>query len=191
MHITDIIIIIVQFIWGSCDFYIKKNMTANEEQADKKSYKVLYGITIISLIVGIAAGWLLKFYNIGGIYNDSIYFPIIGIIVILLGLFIRLSAIAKLKQYFTVNVTIREDHKLITDGLYKYIRHPAYAGGILSFIGCGICYGNIISLIIIALPYFILIIIRIKNEEAILTEKFGQDYINLQKKTKKLIPYIF
>lgn len=166
-------------------------MQATDKNADKKSYKILYIITIASLTVGIYIGIFFKFNNGMGLYNPSIIFPILGAILIVGGLFIRLSAISTLRNYFTVNVTIKKDHKLITDGLYKTIRHPAYAGGIISFIGCGLCYGNILSFLIIFLPYFILILIRIKQEEIVLIDKFGQDYIDLKSRTKKLIPYIF
>ena len=83
------------------------------------------------------------------------------------------------------------DHKLVTDRLYEYIRHPAYSGGIITFIGCAICYGNPVSFVVIALPYILLILNRIKIEEAVLTEKFGKDYIEMQRKTKKLIPFIY
>jgi protein-S-isoprenylcysteine O-methyltransferase len=191
MAFTDLVVTIVQTFWGICEFIIFKKMKAEENVADKKSYKLLYFITISSISLGIAIGILLKFHNYLGLYNSSIMFPIMGVILIILGMVIRLSAISQLKKYFTVNVTIRNDHKLITIGLYKYIRHPAYSGGILSFIGCGLCYGNIISFIIIALPYFLLILNRIKYEEVVLIDKFGDDYLELMKKTKKLIPYIY
>ncbi|MDR3644458.1 MAG: isoprenylcysteine carboxylmethyltransferase family protein [Clostridia bacterium] len=191
MRITDIVVIVIQCIWGICEFVIKKKMTASGKNADQKSYKVLYTITIFSLALGICIGWLLKFNPVKGLYSASMVFPVVGSVIILSGLMIRLCAIATLKRYFTVNVTIQENHKLITSGLYQYIRHPAYAGGILSFIGCGLCYGNPLSFVCISVPYFILILMRIKHEEIVLVNQFGKDYTELQSKTKKLIPYIF
>jgi protein-S-isoprenylcysteine O-methyltransferase Ste14 len=191
MVFTDVVVILIQCFWGACEYFIFSKMTATGDNADQKSYKVLYAITIISLILGISIGLYLKFNNIFGLYNPSIIFPIVGSMVIVAGMVIRLSAINTLKSYFTINVTIKADHKLITSGLYKLIRHPAYAGGVLSFIGCGLCYGNLLSFIIISLPFFILILIRIKVEERMLVNKFGKDYIDLQSRTKKLIPYLY
>jgi protein-S-isoprenylcysteine O-methyltransferase len=191
MAVSDIVVVITQCFWGICEFIIWKKMRANEKNADKNSYRILYIITILSLVLGISIGISLKFDNILHIYNSSICFPVIGATFIALGLVIRLTAINTLKKYFTVNVTIKNDHKLITSGLYRYIRHPAYAGGILSFIGCGLCYGNILSFIIISLPYVLLILKRIKDEEIVLIGNFGQAYIDLISKTKKIIPFIF
>jgi protein-S-isoprenylcysteine O-methyltransferase Ste14 len=191
MSIVDVMVIIAQCIWGICEFIIYKRMKSKDENADQSSYKILYVITIGSLTLGIFIGIFLKFDNWLGLYHASIWFPIMGICLLMLGLWIRLTAINQLKRYFTINVAIRDDHRLIRDGLYRYIRHPAYAGGILSFIGCGLCYGNILSFLIIAVPYVLLILNRIKLEEVVLAGKFGSDYIEMQKKTKKLIPFIY
>jgi protein-S-isoprenylcysteine O-methyltransferase Ste14 len=191
MGFTDGVVILVQCIWGACEYFIKSKMTATGDNADQKSYKILYTITIISLILGISIGMYFKFNNMLGLYNPSNLYPIVGSMIIVAGMIVRLSAINTLKEYFTINVTIKADHKLITGGLYRLIRHPAYAGGVLSFIGCGLCYGNLLSFFIISLPYFILILIRIKYEESLLVNKFGNEYTELQSRTKKLIPYLY
>ena len=191
MTLTDLVVIVAQCLWGISEFLINKRMRSSEKNADQKSYKVLYDITLGSLALGIFVGIYLKFNNLFGLYDPAIFFPITGVCLMILGLFIRLSAINQLKQFFTINVAIRGDHKLVRDGLYKYIRHPAYSGGIITFIGCAICYGNPVSFVVIALPYILLILNRIKIEEAVLTEKFGKDYIEMQRKTKKLIPFIY
>jgi protein-S-isoprenylcysteine O-methyltransferase Ste14 len=191
MSITDFAVIIVQCFWGLCEYFIYKKMKSNEKNADQKSYKVLYVISLVSLALGIFIGVYLRIDNLFGLFNASVLFPLTGACLIVLGLIIRLSAIKQLKEYFTINVAIRDDHKLITDGLYKYIRHPAYAGGVLSFIGCGLCYGNLVSFLIIAIPYLLLILNRIKLEEVVLTEKFGNDYSEMKRRTKKLIPFIY
>jgi protein-S-isoprenylcysteine O-methyltransferase Ste14 len=191
MSITDLAVIAAQCLWGLCEFVIYKRMKSNDENADQSSYKTLYNIAICSLAVGIFIGVFFKFDNFLGLYNSSLWFPVTGAGLIVLGLMLRLTAINQLKRYFTINVAIRDDHRLIRDGLYKYIRHPAYAGGIISFIGCGLCYGNILSFLIIAVPYILLILNRIKYEEIVLVRKFGNDYIEMQKKTKKLIPFIY
>lgn len=190
MRAADFVVIFAQCIWGVCEAVIKNRMTARGEKADTSRYKALYAITVASLAVGILFGWMSRIYGIPG-YSSSIFFPLFGSTVILCGLGVRLRAITTLKKFFTVNVAIVENHQLITTGLYRYIRHPAYAGGILSFVGCGICYGNIPSFVIISLPYIILILLRIKEEEPVLVGQFGDEYKKLQARTKKLIPFIY
>lgn len=191
MRITDFVVIASQCFWCVCEIFIKRTMTAKSGNADQTSYKALYSITIAGVALGIAAGWFLRFDNVLGLYFPSVAFPIIGSAVIVAGMIFRLTAIKTLKGFFTVNVAILDGHRLITSGPYKYIRHPAYAGGLLSFLGCGICYGNIPSLVLIFIPYFILILIRIRQEEPVLIKQFGQEYVDLQAKTKKIIPFVF
>src|SRR6266498_1396694 len=62
---------------------------------------------------------------------------ILSFLLIVLGSTLRIYSIQTLGHYFTCNVEILKDHKLVTTGPYKYIRHPSYSGGImLSFVLC-------------------------------------------------------
>jgi protein-S-isoprenylcysteine O-methyltransferase Ste14 len=88
-------------------------------------------------------------------------------------------------------VTIRDNHQIKKDGLYKVIRHPAYSGSILSFIGFGISLNNWISLIIITILIVSAMLYRISIEEKLLIEHFGPDYLEYTKKTYRLVPWIY
>ena len=52
----------------------------------------------------------------------------------MIGIAIRWAAIATLKRYFTVDVAIAKDHKVIDHGLYRIVRHPGYAGGLIGYL---------------------------------------------------------
>jgi protein-S-isoprenylcysteine O-methyltransferase Ste14 len=96
-----------------------------------------------------------------------------------------------LGRFFTVNVTIRDDHKLIQSGFYKYLRHPSYTGSLLSFLGFGLSLDNWLSLAIIFLPTLFAFIYRMKVEENVLSEQFGEQYQDYILKTKRIIPFIY
>ncbi|MEO8852326.1 MAG: isoprenylcysteine carboxylmethyltransferase family protein [Ginsengibacter sp.] len=72
-------------------------------------------------------------------YYDPLFsnpaFRYVGIAIIILGIILRLIAVASLGKFFTVDVTIRQNHRLKKDGIYKYLRHPSYFASLLSFIG--------------------------------------------------------
>jgi protein-S-isoprenylcysteine O-methyltransferase Ste14 len=114
-----------------------------------------------------------------------------GLALIVLGMNIRFVAIWSLGHYFTVDVTIREDHKIKQTGMYKFIRHPSYLGSILSFIGFGISLNNWISLIVITVLITGAMIYRIAIEEKVLAKQFGQEYLDYMKNSYRLIPFIF
>jgi protein-S-isoprenylcysteine O-methyltransferase Ste14 len=71
------------------------------------------------------------------------------------------------------------------------IRHPSYSGAILICLGYGIAFQNWLSLIVLMVIPLIAISHRIPYEEAAMVNELGEEYIDYQKKTKKLIPYIW
>lgn len=122
-------------------------------------------------------------------YAEKAYFS--GIILICLGLLLRWISIFQLKKHFTVTVSIREDHQLIQEGFYKYVRHPAYSGSLLSTFGLGLAFDNWLSLLVIFIPILFAFLYRISIEEAELSKAFGSQYEEYVKKTKKLIPGVY
>jgi len=142
-------------------------------------------------LVSIALGIYLAIYGIGrlNIYARETYF--IGLIFILTGLLLRWIAIFQLRKYFTVNVSIREDHQLIQKGLYRYLRHPAYSGSLLSFLGLALVFNNWLTFLIIFFPILCAFLYRISVEEVELRKSFGENYLAYARRTKKLIPRVY
>lgn len=190
MRPIDISLYIIQTIWFILEFIVLRKMTSQDEKTEKSFFRIMYSILTLCLAIGIAIGIYLKLTN-SNLYSSLIFFPAIGISFLIIGILIRYSAINTLKKYFTVNLTIDKNHKLITGGIYKYIRHPAYAGDILAFLGLGLSYGNIFSFILIALPFLVFITIRIPKEELVMQKAFGAEYSEWKLKTKRLVPFLF
>ncbi|KAJ7617163.1 hypothetical protein FB45DRAFT_756850 [Roridomyces roridus] len=57
-----------------------------------------------------------------------------------LGTAIRISCYRRLRTLFTFQLSIRENHKLITDGMFSIVRHPSYSGAVLAAVGVGLCH---------------------------------------------------
>lgn len=87
---------------------------------------------------------------------------------------------------YAVSWNMPKDHKLITTGPYRYIRHPSYLGFFLMFIGLPLLLSNPFSLIpLIAIPGYYR---ATAHEERLLTERFGNEYQEYQKKTGRFFP---
>ncbi len=71
------------------------------------------------------------------------------------------------------------------------MRHPSYTGLAISFLGFGISVGNWISLLLAIVPTTAMLLYRIKIEEAVLSEMFGDEYENYCANTKRLIPFVY
>jgi protein-S-isoprenylcysteine O-methyltransferase Ste14 len=122
---------------------------------------------------------------------NNLIIPYIGFCLYLAGGIIVIIARVELGRFATGDLVTDESQTLFTQGVYNYIRNPIYAGGLLGVIGFALVFKSILTLLIISIVYFIVFNIRIKEEERLLKEKFGEQFDNYKKRTKKLIPYIY
>ena len=104
-------------------------------------------------------------------------------------LLVYLSGIT-LGRLYSKDVTIQENHKLVTSGVYSHIRHPRYLGGILSSIGLSLLFRSWAGGIGVVI-FVILILIRIQDEEKLMHQEFGLLWESYCSKTWKMIPSFF
>ncbi|KAJ7219378.1 hypothetical protein GGX14DRAFT_591839, partial [Mycena pura] len=64
----------------------------------------------------------------------------IGWTSVILGAYIRLHCFQTLKEFFTFDLTMHPQHRLVTDGFYRYVRHPAYTGSLLITAGLSLSH---------------------------------------------------
>jgi protein-S-isoprenylcysteine O-methyltransferase Ste14 len=89
----------------------------------------------------------------------------------------------------TPTVATRKDHKLVTAGPYRWIRHPLYTFGTLFFLSFALMADSWF-IAVMALVAIALLSIRLPKEEALLIEKFGNEYYEYRKRTGKYLPNI-
>lgn len=128
------------------------------------------------------------------VFQQSVYrfgwLNVIGLTLFTLGIIFYLAARLTLGRYFSKRLNLIEGHKLVTHGVYKYVRHPSYTGSILLWLGFTLLLNSLLGFVAM-LPLVILVLIRITFEENMLINTFGQQYIEYVKRTKKLIPYVY
>jgi protein-S-isoprenylcysteine O-methyltransferase Ste14 len=185
----DFSLIIVSIVWLSSEIILTRIKHSHSADAhfDRLSIRRLW----ITIFVSVNAGVLIGLQRIGYVEPASRICPIAGMAFILLGLCIRWLAIISLKHQFTVDVSIRENHRLVKEGIYRFVRHPAYAGSLLSFFGLGLFFSNYLSLLIIAVPVCVAFLHRVHIEEEALVQAFGSEYLDYCASTKRFIPGVF
>jgi protein-S-isoprenylcysteine O-methyltransferase Ste14 len=87
----------------------------------------------------------------------------------------------------TPTVTTRSEHKLVTKGPYRWIRHPLYTFGTAFFLSFSLMADSWF-IAVMALLAILLLSIRLPTEEALLIEKFGDEYREHMKNTGKYLP---
>lgn len=185
----SIITIAVSVVWLGSEIIVArtKRSHSTDTRLDKSSLRLLW--TTIALAVNF--GIILGFQPIGYFGAGSQVFPIAGLLLIVCGLIVRWVAIFSLKRQFTVDVSITHDHRIVRGGIYRFVRHPAYAGSLISFLGLGLFFANYLSILMIFVPICWAFLYRIHVEEKALLGTFGYEYLDYCRSTKRLIPGVF
>jgi len=153
---------------------------------DRGSLRLLWIVIVVS--VGLAATF--PDYAPTRIHASSGLVTAIALVFLAGGLALRWIAVVVLGRYFTVNVVVMRDHRVVDTGPYRYVRHPSYSGLLLAFLGLGLFFNNWLSLVIVVVPVTIALVYRIRIEEAALGAVMGAEYAAYCARTKRLVPGI-
>jgi protein-S-isoprenylcysteine O-methyltransferase Ste14 len=116
--------------------------------------------------------------------------PYVGLILYVLGGVLRLAPVFALGRRFSGLVAIQQGHRLKTDGLYRFIRHPSYAGLLVCCTGLVLIFRCWIGLFLVA-GILAVLLARIKAEEALLASTFGEEYDAYRRRTWRLVPWLY
>ena len=114
---------------------------------------------------------------------------IIGLSISVIGAIIACISRYLLGKNWSLSVQKKENHELIQNGIYKIVRHPIYTGLLLLFTGNAIIVGDYRAIIAV-LIVFVSLWLKLKKEEKLLIDNFGNQYVEYRQRTKALIPYI-
>ena len=140
----------------------------------------------IGFFIGISNLYVIKLYKLP-VFLDSVRSPELGGVVILVSFILIFLSVGLFRQNTEDPNPTTQSNKLITTGIYKYIRNPMYLALVVFQIGLGISLSFLhISLMsiftMITLHYFV-----IKREETYLKKLFGVDYESYKTKSRRWI----
>lgn len=107
------------------------------------------------------------------------------------GIGLRFWSVRTLGRYFTFLVKVTTDQPVIEAGPYRLLRHPSYAGAVLTGIGVGLSLRYALAPLIIAVPQTLGLILRMGVEERALSEAIGEPYRAYMRRTKRLVPFVW
>jgi protein-S-isoprenylcysteine O-methyltransferase Ste14 len=113
----------------------------------------------------------------------------LGLVLGAAGIALRWWAVITLGRFFTTRVMTTGDQTVVERGPYRFVRHPSYAGGLLTILGVILCSTNWLSIacFAVALPGFAY---RIAVEERALSHGLGEPYRDYMRRTKRLVPFV-
>ena len=163
--------------------FLKKRLDAKEKQATQKGVLAFSGLMFIAgfVVAGLD-------YRFGWSAMPS--WVVITASVLFLVAYALYAEVMRENAYLSRTIKVEEGQTVVDTGLYGIVRHPMYAVTILLFLMIPLVLGSWYALIAFAF-YPAIIIVRLKDEEALLTRELP-GYEDYKKKVKfRLIPFIW
>ncbi|HEX2646416.1 MAG TPA: isoprenylcysteine carboxylmethyltransferase family protein, partial [Candidatus Dormibacteraeota bacterium] len=179
----------VFYVWAGSELFLGWRLTRRGTTAtarDAGSKWVLISAIWLGVALGIALALLAT--PIAFRAGRAMLFAV-GIVVALLGMSLRWYSIWYLGRSFTCEVATRPDQEVVDTGPYRRVRHPSYAGGLLTVIGLLLCLTNpaaFAGFVVVLAGYAY----RIRVEERVLARELGDPYRSYMRRTKRLIPFL-
>ena len=153
---------------------------------DRGSVRLLRLCILLAVVSAFSSANLARATAFGRVRPDLFF---AGIALMVAGLALRWWAVRTLGRFFTIDVAIHAAHTVIQTGPYRWIRHPAYAGSLLTLFGIGLALGTWLGLAAIALFAAVGFGNRISVEEATLMVALGEPYRAYARRTRRVIPF--
>lgn len=147
--------------------------------------QIVWSILLVQLLAVIEAVYFR--------YPESLewmWFDYIALAAMVFGLLLRTWGVRTLGRYFTWHVSVQSEQQVIRDGPYRFIRHPGYSGGLVSYFFSTIFLHAWFAAIVAAIVLPFAFLRRIHHEEKLLTAHFGNAYTDYQQEVGALFPKI-
>ena len=116
---------------------------------------------------------------------------IVGIICFVIGLWLFYRSHADLGTNWSITLEVREEHRLITEGVYRRIRHPMYSALVLYGAAHALVIPNWVAGPSNLVAFAVLFALRVRAEERMMLEQFGAEYTAYMARTNRLVPGVW
>jgi len=145
---------------------------------------LIYGAAVLLAGPFVPFAWLTERVIPGALWKVS---SAAGAGLTLLGVLVMIWARTHLGRNWSSVAAVKADHELITDGPYRWMRHPIYAGMLLAFIGTAVAIGQWRGVLAVSLA-LVAFLQRIVLEDRFMREQFGSVYESYAQRVHALVP---
>ena len=185
-HPALIALVVVLFALSAVSFFAGGNLSPGIREARSNRW-----VIAVFVVIGFLNAYLAAYTDrkeLWTIDGDAIRW--LGVVLFAAGGALRIWPVFVLGKRFSGLVAIQPGHTLVTNGIYRIIRHPSYLGLLINSLGWSLAFrsGVGVLLTVLLIPP---LLARIKAEENLLHSQFGTDYNAYRSQTWRLIPGIY
>jgi protein-S-isoprenylcysteine O-methyltransferase Ste14 len=114
----------------------------------------------------------------------------LGLVLLIFGGVLRVGPMFVLGRRFTFPFASQQEHRLVTTGFYRFVRHPSYLGLMVGGIGWVLVFRSGIGLLLLVL-LLPMTGWGIRAEEDLLMAEFGEDYAAYRRRTWRVLPFVY
>jgi protein-S-isoprenylcysteine O-methyltransferase Ste14 len=178
--------IIAFILWAASELFNRRGIRHNRrmtstQRSDRGSYWIILLVVWGSMIIS----FLARSHNLGIFHNNLQY---LALALLVSGIAFREWAVLSLGSSFTVVVSTTSDQTLVKRGPYRWLRHPAYSGSILTLVGFPLALGTWAGGLVILILSFAAYFYRVQVEEKALLDVFGEEYRDYMQHTWRFFP---
>ncbi len=158
-----------------------KSRSKKGHSQDRGSYAMIF----LGIFLSLTLAFTMRGLNLGVVTGSA---QLLGLAIMLVGITFREWSIAVLGRSFSMRVRIKEGQRLTTRGPYRWIRHPAYGGALLTIVGVPLALGTWAGALVGAAIGLAVYSYRVRVEEQALLAAFGDNYREYRRHTWKFLP---
>jgi len=175
----------VYYFWIITELGVRYLAGRHKSGVVKKGDRGSFWIIVAGIIAAIGIAFAFRGAGIG-LLPAWVEWP--GLAIMLLGIFLRIWAIFLLGRFFSVRVEMQAGHHVVSAGPYRYIRHPAYTGSLITLAGLGLALGSWVAALLMLVIFRVVYAYRVKVEEAFLLSSLGEEYRAYMERTGRFVP---
>jgi protein-S-isoprenylcysteine O-methyltransferase Ste14 len=171
-------------------FFVLKKQPGGQTEAKRDRVSIL---GIVLQMIGFTAVWMLQ----RPLPRAGVPFPaweitldVLAPILSIVSAWIGLSAVQTLGKQWSYEARLIEGHQLVTQGPYRWVRHPIYTAMLGKLLATNFAFGHWLGLIIAGATFMIGSMIRIRAEEKLLRSQFGPAYDDYARRVPAMIPLL-
>lgn len=184
------VVMLCWFAFAGIFIFRKKPPGAPDQKRDRGSF---IGVALQGISYGIVWGVRREAFTpiVSGSETVEIAAGIVAVLAAIGSVMLIMSAVKTLGKEWSITARLVEGHKLATSGPYAYVRHPIYTGMLGMLLATGLAISHWWAMLAALLVFIIGTVIRVRSEEKLLREAFGQEFDNYSQRVPAIVPGLF